>query len=85
MQREPFSASMWSPVEIGGTIVEVKRQEQDEGRMINSPSWVTNYRVEGDTGQRAVKRLSNLLGCFWRQRLSFSASFHRSLYSSCKL
>lgn len=41
----------------GGTIVEVKRQQQDERRMTNSPGWVQNrglYRAAG--GQAAAGR-----------------------------
>lgn len=46
--------------------------------MTNSPGWVQN---RGGTGQRAVKQRLAVQsygwkeGRFWRQRLSFSASF----------
>lgn len=61
----------------GNNRCEVKRQ-QDKRWMTNSPGWVQN---RGRTRQRAVKRRLAVQsygwkgGRFWRQRLSFSASF----------
>ena len=56
-QKGAIFGVVWSPVETGGTIVEVKRQQQDERRMTNSPGWVQNrglYRAAG--GQAAAGR-----------------------------
>lgn len=50
---ELFPASIWSLVETGETIVEVKHQEQDEGSLL---SVLIKCRIEGDSGQLAVKR-----------------------------
>jgi hypothetical protein len=59
-------------------LVEVERQQQDMRWMTNSASWLQN---RGGTGPRAVKQRLAVQsygwkgGRFWRQKLSFSASF----------
>lgn len=56
---EPFSASFWSSVETGGTIVKVKASTRQRW-MTNSPGWVQNRGREQAAGGQAAARCAKL-------------------------
>lgn len=60
MQRGAIFGVVWSPVETGGTIVEVERPQQDKTMMTNSAGWVQNRGQYNGAGGQAVARRPKL-------------------------
>ncbi|KGO75061.1 hypothetical protein PITC_047440 [Penicillium italicum] len=54
MQRGAIFGVVWSPVETGGIIVEVERQQQDKRMMTKGPGWVQNRGQDNGAGGQAT-------------------------------